>query len=152
MKKKIDFQKRIGLLGLEDNDALFYNYFYKHRFLYFLMVKTRKYFIQKGSIYILDKEGNLTKGKHVLGRGFYIPISFLNEYINELRKGCFRNYEQKQEFIASASINEYKDINGRLAFFNPKNHLRLELSSKVIKTEPEFDLEDSDLENKAGSD
>ena len=36
-------------------------------------------------------------------------------------------------------------LGGRISFFNPKNLLKLELSSKVIRTEPKF--ESSKLED-----
>jgi len=105
------------------------------------MNETKEFFTKNKSVYKLDDNDNLFKGDCSVGKGFYVPAYFLNKYIFELEDGCFKDEEQKQNFIVAALVNDYKKLKGLIVFFNKDNPLKLELSSNVVRVEPRFSLE-----------
>lgn len=97
-----------------------------------------------GNSYSLLDNGTVENKSYNLGRGFYLSKNFIEDYFIDLKEGMFGDSDQKNKFMNDASDNMYNRLEGRVVFFNPKNPLKLELSSRVVNVEPEFDSAELD--------
>tara|TARA_Y100000310_G_scaffold274902_1_gene291211 strand:- start:1977 stop:2387 length:411 start_codon:yes stop_codon:yes gene_type:complete len=103
-----------------------------------MSLDNREFFTEKKSKYVLQNE-KLSKNGHELGIGFYLSKGFLNEYIFLLGDDrCFESDAAKQGFIDHAEKTLYDAPQGQIVFFNSRNPLKLELSTVVVKANPEF--------------
>jgi len=105
----------------------------------------REFHTKNNSIYRLSDSGVLEKfvsGKTFnFGQGFYLDRNFVHDYVGEQAHFCFKNQKEKESFIKNAETSLCSKLGGVIVFFSPKNPLKLEYSTKIIKVNPVFNEE-----------